>query len=34
MKAICARKPTGAQAAIRSLSNEAADRIESALGGA
>jgi len=34
MKAICARKPTSAQTAMRSLLNEAADRIESALGGA
>jgi len=32
MKAICARKPTSAQAAMRSLLNEAADRIENALG--
>ena len=31
MKAICARKPTSAQAAMRSLLNEAADRIENAL---
>ncbi len=34
MKAICARKPTRAQAAMRSLLNEAADRIDSALGDA
>jgi DNA-binding FadR family transcriptional regulator len=32
MKAICARKPTTAQAAMRSLLNEAVDRIERALG--
>lgn len=32
MKAICTRKPTNAQAAMRSLLNEAADRIDSALG--
>ncbi len=31
MKAICARKPTKAQAAMRTLLNDAADRIESAL---
>jgi GntR family galactonate operon transcriptional repressor len=31
MKAICARKPTSAQAAMRSLLNEAADRIENAM---
>jgi DNA-binding FadR family transcriptional regulator len=30
-RAICARKPTAAQAAMRSLLNEASDRIESAL---
>ena len=34
MKAICARKPARAQAAMRSLLNEAADRIDSALGDA
>jgi DNA-binding FadR family transcriptional regulator len=34
MKAICARKPTRAQAAMRTLLNDAADRIESALKGA
>jgi DNA-binding FadR family transcriptional regulator len=33
MKAICARKPTAAQAAMRALLNEAAGRIERALGG-
>lgn len=33
-KAICARRPTSAQAAMRSLLNEAADRIENALDGA
>jgi DNA-binding FadR family transcriptional regulator len=32
-KAICARKPTTAQAAMRALLKEAADRIESAVGG-
>lgn len=32
MKAICARKPTSAQAAMRALLDEAADRIENALG--
>ena len=34
MKAICARKPTRAQAAMRSLLNEAADRIDMPLGDA
>ncbi len=34
MKAICTRKPTKAQAAMRELLNDAADRIESALKGA
>ena len=32
MRAICARKPARAQAAMRSLLDEAADRIEHALG--